>query len=258
MEVISRQDAKASGLTRYFTEEPCIHGHLAERFTNTGACVACRYANIANWRKTNPHKSREAEMRQRAKNPNRALRCAANAKAWAKANPERKRVQARRWHEKNPDKRQRYNKEWYQKNPEKAKEAARNQRIKFRERIRETIKNWRAANPERVALGRIASRITRRGREANNGGKFTTRDVENLYARQNGECAACSATDSLNVDHYMPIKLGGSSDPSNLQLLCYPCNRSKWAKHPDIWLAELSETVRLRVLSFRFNLNGST
>jgi 5-methylcytosine-specific restriction endonuclease McrA len=34
------------------------------------------------------------------------------------------------------------------------------------------------------------------------------------------------------------VSLGGSSHPSNLQLLCEHCNRTKWAKHPIAWAQE--------------------
>jgi len=36
MEIISRKEAKALGLTRYFTGKPCKHGYIAER--DTGTC----------------------------------------------------------------------------------------------------------------------------------------------------------------------------------------------------------------------------
>jgi hypothetical protein len=39
--VISRQEAEEAGLGRYFTGEPCRHGHVAERYTQNGICVQC-------------------------------------------------------------------------------------------------------------------------------------------------------------------------------------------------------------------------
>jgi transcriptional regulator with XRE-family HTH domain len=39
--IISRADAKAKGLQRYFTGEPCIHGHVSERQTINKNCVDC-------------------------------------------------------------------------------------------------------------------------------------------------------------------------------------------------------------------------
>ena len=40
--IISRQDAKAKGLIRYFTGKPCKHGHVAERFVCDRGCARCK------------------------------------------------------------------------------------------------------------------------------------------------------------------------------------------------------------------------
>jgi hypothetical protein len=37
----SRKKAAESGLPRYFTGVPCKNGHVAERFTSSGNCIAC-------------------------------------------------------------------------------------------------------------------------------------------------------------------------------------------------------------------------
>ena len=39
--IITRAEAKAKGLTRYFTGKPCKHGHVSERRTLTGYCEKC-------------------------------------------------------------------------------------------------------------------------------------------------------------------------------------------------------------------------
>ena len=36
-----RAEAKAAGLTQYFTGRPCLHGHIAARCTSSGGCVVC-------------------------------------------------------------------------------------------------------------------------------------------------------------------------------------------------------------------------
>lgn len=57
MEVISRADAKEMGLGRYFTGEPCRHGHLSERYVACGRCVECD--QIATKRATLRRRSRQ-------------------------------------------------------------------------------------------------------------------------------------------------------------------------------------------------------
>ncbi len=53
-------------------------------------------------------------------------------------------------------------------------------------------------------------------------------------AMQNGKCAYCrkSIQKQYAVDHIIPVRLNGSSDRHNLQLVCRICNSSKGAKHP--------------------------
>ncbi|HCJ30866.1 MAG TPA: hypothetical protein DHV63_16610 [Pseudomonas sp.] len=45
LKVLARSDAKSAGLKRYFTGEPCIHGHLSERLVSTRQCIACKRAD---------------------------------------------------------------------------------------------------------------------------------------------------------------------------------------------------------------------
>lgn len=40
-EIISRKEARALGMKRYFTGMPCKHGHLAERRCDSKTCTAC-------------------------------------------------------------------------------------------------------------------------------------------------------------------------------------------------------------------------
>jgi hypothetical protein len=43
MKIITRKEALAQGLKRYFTGKPCKRGHVAERSTSAG-CYTCRKA----------------------------------------------------------------------------------------------------------------------------------------------------------------------------------------------------------------------
>ena len=40
-EILTRCDAKALLSTRYFTGNPCTHGHISERLTSNGTCTEC-------------------------------------------------------------------------------------------------------------------------------------------------------------------------------------------------------------------------
>ena len=45
----TRSEAKALGVTRYFTGVPCKYGHLAER-SLSGNCVVCLLEHKRKWR----------------------------------------------------------------------------------------------------------------------------------------------------------------------------------------------------------------
>ena len=53
----------------------------------------------------------------------------------------------------------------------------------------------------------------------------TTKQI--VYSRDGGVCQCCGSSLNLEFDHITPFSCGGSSDASNIQLLCQKCNRSK-------------------------------
>lgn len=66
-----------------------------------------------------------------------------------------------------------------------------------------------------------------------------------MYVDQDGRCiyCACSLESSFHIDHIMPVIKGGSSDKSNLQLLCPTCNLSKGPKTHEEFLDYLKKRV---------------
>ncbi len=51
-----------------------------------------------------------------------------------------------------------------------------------------------------------------------------------------GECAYCGAP-ATTRDHVVPVRRGGTDDPSNIVVACHPCNASKRTRTPEEWLA---------------------
>lgn len=90
---------------------------------------------------------------------------------------------------------------------------------------------------------------------------FVKRDIRHdLYGKQEGYCFGCwthQRIEFMHIDHRNSKHDGGQNDPSNMQLLCAPCNQSKnkrsmskWradkkSKHPEAF--ELEEARRIEV-----------
>ena len=53
----------------------------------------------------------------------------------------------------------------------------------------------------------------------------TTKKI--VFTRDGGVCQCCGSSQNLEYDHIIPFSCGGSSQVSNIQLLCMKCNRSK-------------------------------
>jgi len=59
MDIITKQEARERGLTRYFTGQACPHGHVAERRASTSRCVECD----RKYDEANPEKIRERKRK---------------------------------------------------------------------------------------------------------------------------------------------------------------------------------------------------
>lgn len=238
--VPEREAAKAIGERFYFTGKPCKNGHLSKRYTGTGICAVCAVKNTLAHQKKQPWHPARITAREIGKrhfsigkpcihghtdkrfvSNGICVQCSIDRCArWLKARPGYEATAARQRRAKDPRGHRAEAKRWAQNNKRAVKEA---------------LKRWKAANPERVReIGRIAT-SRRRTRQTGNGGFFTAADIAAIYQRQQGRCAACPSINDLEIDHILPVVLGGTSNPSNLQLLCLPCNRSKGGKHPDKW-----------------------
>jgi 5-methylcytosine-specific restriction endonuclease McrA len=114
-----------------------------------------------------------------------------------------------------------------------------------RDKARATAAAYRAANPEKCRaansksskanpeIRRIANQ-NRRARKRENGGKLSKGLAAKLLKLQRGKCACCSEPlgEDYNLDHIMPLALGGTNTDDNIQLLRQKCNNQKHTKHP--------------------------
>jgi len=161
-----------------------------------------RRAAVAKWRKNNPEADKAATKAWRERNPDKV---AGQRSRYRKKHPEKK-ILIAAWHKANPNKIKKIMRKYYDNNYEKVYARCRT----------------RQANVRGAA------------------GKFCDKDIKIILERQKYKCAECktSIKDYYEVDHVMPIALGGSNWPKNLQCLCRKCNNRKRAKHPIDWAQE--------------------
>lgn len=96
--IISRQEAKEAGLTRYFIARPCPKGHIAERLVSNYGCVVCGDIRRTAYERADPEKKR-AQFKSWY-DRNRDARATLKA-AQRLADPEIHRARYKRWAEAN-------------------------------------------------------------------------------------------------------------------------------------------------------------
>jgi hypothetical protein len=57
--------------------------------------------------------------------------------------------------------------------------------------------------------------------------RLTEKEREEIFERDGRKCTYCGKTEDLTIDHIIPGSLGGTNDPTNLQVLCRSCNSVK-------------------------------
>jgi 5-methylcytosine-specific restriction endonuclease McrA len=245
--VKTREQAREDGDVRFFNGHPCSHGHLSDRYVKSNFCAQC---------------SSERAAQGYAKNRDQIC---ARVREYANANKERVLADKRRYHKENSDVLKAKKAEYYLRNREhimqkssrrynEKKESIlererqrrkdfpslfREQNRRLYERHREAIsrraKQYRKDKPE----AKRALNASYRARKRNAKGKFCSEDIFRMLQEQDHLCLGCSADlkeVTYHIDHILPLKLGGSNEPHNIQLLCASCNCSKGDKHPNDWI----------------------
>lgn len=182
---------------------------------------------LAKWKQENPDLAKAQGAARYAKHGEKMR--AANAE-WIAANKERRDAQLKAWSAANKDKNKAKFQEAYKADPEKFKAIAAKWRGENPEKVREIVKKSRLANPESVRI----HHANRRARKKAVGGRLSRGLAKKLFTLQKGVCPCCKQPlgSDAQLDHKMPIALGGTNTDDNIQLLRKRCNIQKGAKHP--------------------------
>ncbi|WP_461533441.1 hypothetical protein [Sinomicrobium sp.] len=254
MKIISREEAKEHGLKRYFTGEPCRHGHLSERRTGDGKCVACvkirtdryyqenREAIIERnrlYREDNYEKCRETRLKYYYDNRERLLEekrkytsenrdiIRERQRKWREENPERIKELWRKWREENPDKVSDSYKRWYQENRERKlaqnREWYENNREAYNEAVRKRYNN----NPDVKLATFIRGCLRKTLNEEKDAPSFeivgyTPQELREHIESQFIEGMTWENHGEWHIDHIVPISYmihQGETDPAVINAL---------------------------------------
>ena len=187
MELVTRRVAEANSLKRYFTGEPCKHGHVSERLVRSCVCISCKQAAEQAYYKANAAKKRELTKEYRLRNPELAR---ARVRACAKANPEVARI-------------------WTSEN---------------REKIRASVRKWDKAHQGRknaIGAKRRAAQIRRTPAWTN------ADDLSVIYAAAEVAKVMWPDTEVDHIIPLQGKYVSGLHVPLNLQIIPLFHNRSK-------------------------------
>jgi 5-methylcytosine-specific restriction endonuclease McrA len=116
----------------------------------------------------------------------------------------------------------------YADDPRPYLEWAARYREENREAINERQREYYKVNPDLYAKHRRLRRARLAGVESDD---YTRREI---FERDEGQCRDCRKKlvyepNGFQIDHIVPISLGGPDIRANVQLMCQTCNRKKWA-----------------------------
>jgi hypothetical protein len=216
--IISRKEAKAQNLPRYFTGKPCPYGHICERRTSGSNCLQCE----SEWFSKN------------------ASHVADYKREWVKRDIEAARKRALRWWRTHAETEKQKSRQRHADNPEHKNAPRRKWRKENAQYLREYYRKYRAANVLAIKAAKINSSSKRRAAP----GRHTAADIRNLVIVQENLCTYCQcdlAVSGFHVDHIQPLARGGTNNPDNLCLSCPTCNVRKQDMNAAEFIARLAQ-----------------
>lgn len=214
-EKVSLATAKLNKLKKYFTGEPCVNGHIDQRYTVSNLCIQCAKEHAVR------NKSKIAEY---YRNKRRAAGCIEKL-----PNIERQKAieegKTRYWSDKPCPK---GHVGWRLVKGYKCVEC-------------KNIARRKGKPPKSILTPeqkkerrRLQYKAKSANRRKNAGRRLKWSELKKILIIQKYKCANCfvDIKNKSHADHIIPVAKGGKSIASNIQMLCPQCNIKKSDKDP--------------------------
>jgi 5-methylcytosine-specific restriction endonuclease McrA len=228
MEIITREQANASGLPRYFTSKPCKKNHIAERYTKIGACVACCREQNETYRLADPERHRARSRKHYWNNREEII---------ARREPEQRRERYLANRDSILEKQREYGRLNASAISERKRKYRAENKDALRERRREHDRKWRETNPEYYQ--EYMREWRRNNRSSVNASKAKRRALKRQAMLPDSDINAIRVFYDLaerltritgvqyHVDHIIPLSRGGAHHQDNLQVVRWDFNLAK-------------------------------
>ncbi len=232
--LITKREAKAQGLNKYFTGKPCKNGHISPRRTYNHACVACSIANSTRY-----NNSRKDEISTYMGRYN---------KQYYKANKEESAESSRQYYINNKEQLCNYQKQHRIENLDQCRAAGKRYRdnnleicLTREKTYRDTHsadvlikhKKWRILNPDKVAMHTGKRRANKLQATPS---WYEYHQISLLYSKAQEWSGILGC--SLHVDHIIPLQsktVCGLHCFANMQLLDKSINGAKGNNYQTDW-----------------------
>lgn len=201
-------------------------------------------ARVKAWKEANKERVQEYKKQYRSENAGKiAAYNEANKDrqaAWREAHREEAVAYGRAYRIENGDVIRQKERLKYRAHPEQTRKATRASYLKNPEAAKAYSKKHRTKRKDLHAVYAENKRV----RKMSGDGKLSSNLVALLLAEQGSCCPYCLRDlriTGINLDHYVPLALGGPHQDSNIQLTCPSCNSRKRAKHPLDFLREIMD-----------------
>ena len=104
-----------------------------------------------------------------------------------------------------------------------------------RETRRQRSQEWYRSHKDSPHRRLIAKNAKHRRRTVEKQGSITKSEWESTLERYGGKCAYCGSSSEIQMDHIIPVKMGGTHTSDNIVPACRPCNRSKSGRLLSDW-----------------------